>query len=532
MDVLPHQPLISAFRARPQFALPRVLSLCVMLSLVSACNSGGDAGNVTASAANSRTATNQAAFSDVVAPSACSEGDQPEPGIQGRVPIEDRASGRSQAGYTCNLKRIGQYQGEGSTWVNPSFKNCAYMATSFSGIPSKKMQGVQVIDVSDTQNPKYVKSLDSMAFFQSTWESLKVNETRQLLAGVAGGPIISAGFIDIYDISGDCTQPKLLNPLAGSQTGSQTSNQTGQLTVPANLLGHEGNFSPDGNTYWATSSAGGSITAIDIKNPAQPRPVFIGNSLFPNHGFSFNADGTRMYLTTAGPSGVLILDVSSVQRRDPVPVVRPVGSVFWLDGAISQHTIPVQIQGKPHLIVVDEFGTGATRFVDISNEAAPKVISKIRLEIQRPEHTDKRRADLGNNGVFGYEAHYCAVDRAIEPQALACGYFQSGVRVFDIRDPLKPKEIAYYNPPAQAANRAILQGSEHVISRAGKGPSVSDVQNLGIGIPTKLQADADLSTDWCTSPPRFVDNQLWVVCQDNGFMVLEFAKGVYPFASQ
>lgn len=491
-----------------------LITATTLTAFLSACNSDPTTG----ADPSSRTATSQAAFENVAIAKACSEGDKPETGIQGRVSIEDRASGRSQEGYNCNLKQIGQYQGEGSTWVNPSFKNCAYMATSFSGIPSKKMQGVQVIDVSDTQNPKFVKSLDSIAFLQSTWESLKVNEKRQLLGGVAGGPIVSAGFFDLYDISGDCTEPKLLNGLAGS------------LTVPSNFLGHEGNFSPDGNTYWATSSGGGSITAIDIKNPAQPRPVFIGNSLFPNHGFSFNADGMRMYLTTAGPSGVLILDVSSIQNRDPVPIVTPVGSVFWLDGAISQHTIPIQIKSKPHLIVVDEFGTGATRFVDISDETAPKVISKIRLEIQRAENADKRRADLGNNGLFGYEAHYCEVDRPVDPQALACGYFQSGVRVFDIRDPLKPKEIAYYNPPAQAANRAILQGSEHVISRAGKGPSLSDAQNLGFGIPTKLQTDADLSTDWCTSPPRFVDNQLWVVCQDNGFMVLEFAKGVYPFA--
>lgn len=497
--------------------LPRFVAIGALVCLLGACNSSENSGSAT----NSRTAANESVtFTNVSKASACSEGDQPETGIQGRVPIEERASGRSQAGYNCNLKRVGQYQGEGSTWVNPSFKNCAYMATSFSGIPSKKMQGVQVIDVSDTRNPKYVKSLDSIAFLQSTWESLKVNETRQLLAGVAGGPIISAGFFDIYDVSQDCTQPKLLNGIGG------------QLTLPANFLGHEGNFSPDGNTYWATSSAGGSITAIDIKNPAQPRPVFIGNSLFPNHGFSFNEEGTRMYLTTAGPSGVLILDVSSIQNRDPLPVATPVGSVFWLDGAISQHTIPVQFKGKPHLIVVDEFGTGATRIVDISNESAPKVISKIRLEIQRAENADKRRADLGNNGLFGYEAHYCTVDRPKDPQALACGYFQSGVRVFDIRDPLKPKEIAYYNPPGQAANRAVLQGSEHVVSRAGRGPSLSDTQNLGFGIPTKLQSEADLSTDWCTSPPRFVDNQLWVVCQDNGFMVLEFAKGVYPFANE
>ncbi|HEY1058393.1 MAG TPA: hypothetical protein VGE55_06640 [Limnobacter sp.] len=457
-------------------------------------------------------------FPSVAPVAQCAPGGQPETDIQGRVPITDRNSGRSQSGYWCNLTRIGQFQGEGSTWVNPSTGHCAYMATSFSGLLTKKLPGVQVIDVQNPSSPRYVKSLDSIAFVQSTWESLKVNEKRGLLGGVAAGPIEDVAFFDLYDISGDCAQPRLLNGL------------TGKITLPANLLGHEGEFSPDGNTYWATSSAGGSITAIDIRNPAQPKPVFIGNSLLPNHGFSFSADGRRMYLTSANPAGVMILDVSDVQDRKPIPIVKPVGSLFWQDGNISQHTIPVSIRGVPHLVVVDEFGTGAARILNIADETKPFIVSKMRLAIQQPEHADKRRADLGNNGLFGYEAHYCTVDRTTDPQAMACGYFQSGVRVFDIRDITKPREIAYYNPPAQANNAAILKGWEHAVSRAGIGPSVSDAQNLGIGIPTKVSLQSDLSTDWCSSPPRFVNDQLWVTCQDNGFMVLQFAPGVYPFA--
>ena len=39
---------------------------------------------------------------------------------------------------------------------------------------------------------------------------------------------------------------------------------------------------------------------------------------------------------------------------------------------------------------------------------------------------------------------------------------------------------------------------------------------------------ADLSSDWCTSPPEFHGNQLWVTCQDNGFMILGLDPKVYP----
>jgi hypothetical protein len=139
------------------------------------------------------------------------------------------------------------------------------------------------------------------------------------------------------------------------------------------------------------------------------------------------------------------------------------------------------------------------------------VVSKVKLAIHAPENADIRAADTAGNGLFGYEAHYCGFDRKVNPTALACGYFQSGVRVFDVRDPLNPKEIAYYNPPAQVGKAAQLQGSEHAASVVGM--------------------NADLTTDWCSSPPRFVgSDQLWVSCQDNGFMTLKFTNTTFPLA--
>jgi len=41
-------------------------------------------------------------------------------------------------------------------------------------------------------------------------------------------------------------------------------------------------------------------------------------------------------------------------------------------------------------------------------------------------------------------------------------------------------------------------------------------------------ASANLTADWCSSPPQFVNGQLWVSCNDNGFMTLKFTHGVYP----
>jgi hypothetical protein len=441
----------------------------------------------------------------------CGPGSLPETGLQGQVPLADRNSGRSTKGYRCNLALVGQYQGEGASWVSQSYGQCAYMSARFPS--AAKSPGVQVIDVSDPASPRLAGTLTSPAML-GPWESLKVNARRGLLAAIsapapAGNGV---GFFDIYDISGDCRKPRLLNSVS-----------TTQLSLPVNALGHEGNWSPDGNTYWGTGLSAGSITAIDVSDPTHPRTVFTGSTGIINHGFGVSEDGNRLYIAEIGnasqistgqgqgdpqvePNGLKIFDVSDIQARKLAPQIREVGHVYWTDGAIGQHAIPISYAGRPYVVFVDESGQGAARIIDISDETNPRIVSKLKLEIHMPQAASLRAADTQGTGTFGYEGHYCDVNRQADPTALACGYFQSGVRVFDIHDPSAPREIAYFNPPAQTGN-AQLQSSEH-----GTGP-------LGVssgGGPAKLTAD------WCSSPPRFVGDQLWVTCQDNGFMVLRF----------
>jgi hypothetical protein len=352
-----------------------------------------------------------------------------------------------------------------------------------------------------------------------TWESLKVNEKRGLLAGVSAGEVFGSLFFDVYDVRTDCAHPRLLDGVGGTR-----------LTLPANILGHEGSWSPDGRTYWASGVGGGSLTAIDVSDTAHPRIVYTGTSVVANHGFSFSRDGNRLYLASIAPAGVVVLDVSSIQQRKAIPLLREVGSLFWTDGIFSQMSIPVTYRGKPYLYSADEFGGGGVRLLDMTNESAPKIVSHVRLAIETPRYVEARRADTTGDGIFGYEAHYCTVDRASDPTALACGFFQSGVRVFDVRDPLHAKEIAYYNPPAQVGRNAQLQGSEHASGLITQGtPPLSDVTYGDVGSLVGESAHDNLTTDWCSSPPQFMPNgELWVVCQDNGFLALRFTNGSYP----
>lgn len=458
----------------------------------------------------------------------CGPGAVPESGVQGQVPRADRMNGRNKIARSCNLVLVGQYQGQGSGWVNASYKHCAYMSSAYPGTLLAEKPGVRVVDVSDPRRPVLSEVLDSPAMAGGSWESLKVNAERGLLGAVSGGPVVGVGLFDVYDISSDCAHPKLLSSLSEPRI---------KVT---NGLGHEGGWSPDGKTYWSSGLGLGSLTSIDVADPTDPRIVWTGTSNSANHGFSFSPDGKRLFLSRIAPSGVDIFDVSSIQDRSAQPGLRFLGSYTQdlNDGLISQHTMPFTKNGRSYLLSVDEAGEGGARFLDLANEASPTVVRKIRLQIQLPENKALREEDADGDGVFGYQSHYCTLDRLTDPTALACGYFESGIRVFDIRNLQHPREIAYFNPPAQVGRAADLPNSEHASGFAAWLPqgisNNNDTRASGFaGFLSRLgsgQVANPLNSDWCSSPPAFVGGQLWVTCQDNGFLALRFTNGVYPFA--
>jgi hypothetical protein len=235
-----------------------------------------------------------------------------------------------------------------------------------------------------------------------------------------------------------------------------------------------------------------------------------------------------MFLSTMVPAGVVVLDVGDIQARKFNPQIRELGHITWGGPfTIAQQTIPVTWHDKAYLIAVDEFAGEDVHIIDISDETKPKIVRQLQLEVNRPENSAAVNADVAHNGFFGYEAHYCSVDRTSNPTALACGFFNSGIRVFDIRDPMKPHEIAYFNPPAQVGRNADLVGSEHA-SPYGRAGNLSAVGAAGPGVMATWGPPADLTADWCSSPPRFVGtDQLWASCQDNGFMALRFTNNAY-----
>lgn len=402
----------------------------------------------------------------------CEPGSVPEPGLQGRVPQA------TPTGYRCNVDVVGRSGITGGykveRYVDRAGRECAYYDTTLL-FPTNAGQlvdgptGVAVLDMTDPTKPVRTATLSTPAM-QTPHESLLVNQPRGLVAAVAGNPIFGPGQVDVYDASADCRNPVL------------------RSTLPVGLLGHESGFSPDGRTFWAASLGANVLTAVDLTDPARPRVAYTG--AWATHGVNISADGNRAYLAAgagfprnevglpAPTDGLVILDVSQVQARQPNPQVRQVSALTWPSVTIPQAAIPVTIGGRPYLVEVDEFAyngnriagngarVGAARIIDLADETKPRVVSNLRLQVHQEQVRPQLAQDPGaTSATGGYAGHYCNVPQRIDPQIVACSFLASGLRVFDIRDPLAPREVAYFVRPTTASPNNALASPAFVPER-------------------------------------------------------------------
>jgi hypothetical protein len=483
----------------------RVVSIASLV-LLAGCGAGSGGSVAPGDASGGK------AWEQPIPRAACGPADRPEPALSGQVPLAERVSLRSAAGYACNLELVGQYKGEGAEIQHASFRDCSYYNQSslynqFEGIRDDR-RGVVVVDVADSTRPQPTAILQTPAMM-SPWESLKANDKRQMLAAIYGSVPSGRGDFDVYDLSRDCRQPELL--FSG-------------VIGDGNQLGHEGEWAPDGRTYWGSSTS--DYFAIDMGNPRQPEymltwvPPETGT-----HGLSVSKDGRRTYFVQANASGAqqgdanngfVIADTSELQARKPNAEIRVISSYTWGDGGEAQHTIPVRIGGKPFLVHADEFGAGGiggheawawacandlppwgmVRLFDIGDEKNPKLASKLMLDVNDPANCPETLPDNAGKLVFGYDSHYCAVDDPENTKLVACAWFVSGLRVFDVSDPYRPKEYGYYIPPVTPS---LDMGSGNNFSGACE------------------------STDWILDQPRFRNdrNEIWFTSMCGGFQVVK-----------
>ena len=382
-------------------------------------------------------------------------------------------------GFNCNLQLVAQSKNEGGSWQAAFFEDragnkCGYYDSS-SVSAGRTKRGTAVINTTQANTAEATTFLTTTGMLDP-WESLKVNDRRQLLGAVNalngnGGPEL-----DLFDLSGDCRNPQLLSTLSvGLNDG------TNQYV--AAVRGHEGNFAPDGLTYYAANLGAGYIYPIDITNTTKPR-LLTQYFTAPGrvHGLNISEDGKRAYLAILGQGiadsqprgGVAAQQRLADPRREPGPGARSqpghqrgrAGHVGGRRGA--QHTIDVMINGKPYIIHVDEGGSGGnssagwnaacnmnlpawqfSRIIDISDETKPTVVSKLMLEAYDPKNCAQVLPDLAGLGSFTYGSPL--LQRRQQEQR-----DHAGLRVLQLGHP----RVRHPRPGAAEGDR-VLQPGRH-----------------------------------------------------------------------
>src|ERR1700731_4519557 len=202
--------------------LGRAVASPFRVALAGIVLTGFASGIVLAGIASATQALAEDAVPLVVPKATCGPNDHPETALQGQVPAAVRAAGFH--GFNCNLELISQSKIDGANWQTAEFREangngadqgrgdgdregrgggdrdgrgdadrddfvCAYhgSASPALSLPGRNpaTYGVPVIDVTNPSNPITTGFLQTTSMLDP-WESLKVNERRQLLGADNG----------------------------------------------------------------------------------------------------------------------------------------------------------------------------------------------------------------------------------------------------------------------------------------------------------------------------------------------------------
>jgi hypothetical protein len=419
----------------------------------------------------------------------CGVNDLPEEGIQGDVSKADQDSRRAEKGYNCGLALVGHatldHGGRPATgnanmaWAG----SCAYVAGPGGGIapqmytPPAPENGVAVVDVHDSAHPKHIATLHSpgAAAVSETINAVTTPSGRSILVvGQYGNDVVSQPKpMSIYDVSNpDCSRFKLMGTyywpanihnLTLSQDGKyvfatiplQAADISGLWNTPPTPVKYLGNIQ---DAMDGPPVATGPSADLDDNLPAavrsQTHPTNSSHEAWPS------PDDNTLYVGGQTPQYEIfsIIDLSQWLQRNPdgTPKGKPV--MISQQSGRGHSVRTATIGGKPFVLHSEEsvFGTAygcipetANPFAgpaqpwltDISDPAHPHTVSQFGLQINDPKNCKEQLDSKANQSV-----HYHDVDDPTDTTFVMASMWNAGIRVFDVRNPAQPAEVAYFNP--------------------------------------------------------------------------------------
>ena len=393
-------------------------------------------------------------------PALCGTADTPETGMQGDVPLADQASGRKAQGYNCGLALVSEVPDKITS--DQTYQHCAYVRIG-SGRPSDA-SGIKVYDLTDPANPVHTADLPVFAPMHGS-----SSETMRAVAARDRAILISG--TGLYDIS-NCAHPVVKGQIPWP----------GLLPWPAGLS-HDIRITFDGRKVWA----GLGVVEADIDNLNDPSTWVVKNHTcevarqyhplhegaaaadvdlcatpwqdwMPQiaHGPGVNADGTRVYvgnqlalaaLNPGEDDAMRILDVTGPVPRIVATFPGPGHAVDWFRTGGHEYLLhsneivyAPQTSCTPYPRPSSLGWAYGAYITDITHETKPTEASYIELAINKPENCSAKLASGQNTQVA-----YHSVDNPTNAKFAMVSMGNAGLRLFDIRHPKAPKEVAYYN---------------------------------------------------------------------------------------
>ncbi len=322
-------------------------------------------------------------------------------------------------------------------------------------------RGWSVLDVTDPADPRSVAFLAGPS---NTW-TIQVQ--------VAGGRMITA--LEKIDTGWgeDPDAPFAEGFVIWDVTNPRLPVETGRHATGGN--GTHRNFHDGGRYVHAATAAAGYdghiYEIVDVDDPSRTR--VIGRWWVPGQwrlgGETGVAEGTSLHAAYAvadraylayGAAGLVILDIGDpasprlISRLDFAPPFNPV---------IAVHTA-VPLTGRGLVAVNSEAieedcdePLGFAGLVDVSDEAAPRVISMLPLPV--PPAGAPYRDFCERGGRFGpHNLHQHQGNPALlaREDLLLLTWFNAGLRIYDVSNPRLPREIGAFVPPDPLERRGVL----------------------------------------------------------------------------
>jgi hypothetical protein len=350
-------------------------------------------------------------------------------------------------------------------------------------------RGWTILDVTDPADPQHVAFIPGP---ENTWTiQVQVAEGKLITAleriapgwGGAEGKEYSEGVL-IWDVS-DPRRPEQLGHYRTGSTGTHRNFYDG------GTLMHVAGGAPgyDGKIYHV----------VDISDPSKPKQVSRfalkeqeknmpkTEGKFSLHGPA-HIEGDRAYLSY-GDGGAIILDMSDINRPRMISrlVFRGITATQGIHTFLPLPRRKIALVNDEAIRENGDENLNMAGIVNIGNEQQPRLMSLFPLPEPPPESGFKNFYEKG--GRFGPHNHHhpnhqpCLEDR---DDIAYLTYFNAGLRVYDVRDPRTPTEIAYFVPPdpkeriGTKPSQLVAQSEDVLVDRRGF-IYISD-KNLGIYI--------------------------------------------------